>query len=82
MAVPLAIRLSAERTRVSRAQVAVPQHLELAANYPKIRVGYTQIVTISTDNILKTNKFRDSVGAQWTVLSDAGVQDRARTATQ
>ena len=41
------------------------QHLELAANYPKIRVAYTQIVTISTDNILKTNEFRDSVGAQW-----------------
>ncbi len=48
------------------------QHLELAANYPKIRVAYTQIVTISTDNILKTNEFRDSVGAQWTFLSDAG----------
>ena len=48
------------------------QHLELAANYPKIRVAYTQIVTISTDNVLKTNEFRDSVGAQWTFLSDAG----------
>src|ERR1022692_1228377 len=48
------------------------QHLEMAANYPKIRVAYTQIVTISTDNILKTNEFRDSVGAQWTFLSDAG----------
>jgi peroxiredoxin len=47
------------------------QHLELAANYPKIRVAYTQIVTISTDNVLKTNEFRDSVGAQWTFLSDA-----------
>ena len=31
-----------------------------------------QIVTISTDNTLKTNEFRDSVGAQWTFLSDAG----------
>jgi hypothetical protein len=31
------------------------QHLELAANYPKINVAYTQIVTISTDNILETN---------------------------
>jgi len=48
------------------------QHLELAANYPKIRVAYAQIVTISTDNTLKTNEFRDSVGAQWTFLSDAG----------
>jgi peroxiredoxin len=48
------------------------QHLELAANYPKIAVGYTQIVTISTDNILETNEFRLQVGAQWTFLSDAG----------
>jgi peroxiredoxin len=48
------------------------QHLELAANYSKIAVAYTQIVTISTDNILETNEFRASVGAQWTFLSDAG----------
>jgi peroxiredoxin len=48
------------------------QHLELAANYPKIAVAYTQIVTISTDNLLETNEFRASVGAQWTFLSDAG----------
>jgi peroxiredoxin len=48
------------------------QHLELAANHPKIAVAYTQIVTISTDNILETNEFRGSVGAQWTFLSDAG----------
>jgi peroxiredoxin len=48
------------------------QHLELAAFYPKIAVGYTQIVTISADNILEVNEFRASVGAQWTFLSDAG----------
>jgi peroxiredoxin len=48
------------------------QHLELAAAYPKIAVAYTQIVTISTDNILETREFRASVGAQWTFLSDAG----------
>jgi peroxiredoxin len=48
------------------------QHLELAANYPKIAVAYTQIVTISTDNILETDEFRLQVGAQWTFLSDAG----------
>jgi peroxiredoxin len=48
------------------------QHLELAAFYPQIAVAYTQIVTISTDNILETNEFRSSVGAQWTFLSDAG----------
>jgi peroxiredoxin len=48
------------------------QHLELAASYPKIAVSYTQIVTISTDNLLETNEFRAAVGAQWTFLSDAG----------
>ena len=48
------------------------QHQQLAAFYPQITVGYTRIVTISTDSILKTNEFRDSVGAQWTFLSDAG----------
>ena len=48
------------------------QHLELAAFYPKISVAYTQIVTISTDNIIETREFRASVGAQWTFLSDAG----------
>jgi peroxiredoxin len=46
------------------------QHLELAAFYPKIKVSYTKIVTISTDNILESNEFRDAVGAQWTFLSD------------
>jgi peroxiredoxin len=48
------------------------QHLELAAAYPKIAVAYTQIVTISTDNIVETREFRASVGAEWTFLSDAG----------
>jgi peroxiredoxin len=48
------------------------QHVELAANYPKIAVAYTQIVTVCTDNILEINDFRASVGAPWTCLSDAG----------
>jgi peroxiredoxin len=48
------------------------QHVQLAALYPKIAVAYTQIVTISTDDILRTREFRTSVGAQWTFLSDAG----------
>jgi peroxiredoxin len=47
------------------------QHLELAAFYPQISVAYTQIVTISTDDIIETREFRASVGAQWTFLSDA-----------
>jgi len=29
-------------------------------------------VTISTDNILESNEFRDAVGAQWPFLSDSG----------
>ncbi|MGH2358573.1 MAG: peroxiredoxin family protein [Candidatus Limnocylindria bacterium] len=46
------------------------QHLELAAFYPKIALSYTKIVTITTDNLLELNEFRQSVGAQWTFLSD------------
>jgi peroxiredoxin len=48
------------------------QHLELAALQSRIAVAYTQIVTISTDNIIETREFRASVGANWTFLSDAG----------
>ena len=36
------------------------QHVELAALYSKIAVAYTQIVTISTDDILRTREFRAS----------------------
>jgi peroxiredoxin len=46
------------------------QHLELAANYPKVAVAYTRIVTISTDDHHTTQEFRASVGAEWTFLSD------------
>src|SRR6266699_1642904 len=48
------------------------QHLELAAFYPRIAVAYTKIVTISTDNILELNEFREAVGAEWPFLSDSG----------
>src|SRR5277367_1511823 len=48
------------------------QHLELAANYPKIAVAYTQVVTISTDPHHTSQEFRASVGAQWPFLSDPG----------
>jgi peroxiredoxin len=48
------------------------QHLELAAFYPKIAVAYTQIATISTDDHHTLQEFRESVGAQWTFLSDPG----------
>ncbi len=46
------------------------QHLQLAAFYPQIAVGYTQIATISTDDHHTTQEFRASVGAQWPFLSD------------
>jgi peroxiredoxin len=48
------------------------QHLQLAAFYPQIAVAYTKIVTISTDNILESREFKDSVGAQWPFLCDPG----------
>jgi peroxiredoxin len=48
------------------------QHLELAANYSKIAVAYTQIATIATDDHHTLQEFRASVGAQWTFLSDPG----------
>ena len=40
--------------------------------YPELKVGYTRIVTISTDNIIQTNEFRDALGAQWPFLTDPG----------
>jgi peroxiredoxin len=48
------------------------QHLKLAAIQSEIAVAYTRIVTISTDNIVTTREFRNSVGATWTFLSDPG----------
>ena len=41
------------------------QHLELAANYAKVAVAYTQIATIATDDHHTLQEFRASVGAQW-----------------
>jgi peroxiredoxin len=43
----------------------------LVGAYPDFRVAHTRIVTISTDNQLDTNEFRDALGAEWTFLSDA-----------
>jgi peroxiredoxin len=48
------------------------QHLELAAFQPKIAVAYTKIATIVTDEHHTLQEFRDSVGANWTFLSDPG----------
>jgi peroxiredoxin len=42
----------------------------LAELYPEIKVAYTKVVTISTDNLLETNEMRDGLGAAWPFLSD------------
>src|SRR5258708_22285242 len=36
----------------------------------EMEVGYSRLVTISTDNMLLTNEYRDGGGAHWTFLSD------------
>jgi peroxiredoxin len=48
------------------------QHLDLVANWPKINVGYTRIVTITTDTHHASLEFRSSVGAAWPFLEDPG----------
>jgi peroxiredoxin len=48
------------------------QHLRLAALQPEIAVAYTRIVTISTDTVVVSREFRNSVGANWIFLSDPG----------
>src|SRR5437899_9166006 len=40
--------------------------------YREMEVGYSRLVTISTDNMLATNDYRSGAGAHWTFLSDAG----------
>jgi hypothetical protein len=61
------------RRRLSELQRIDPIILVLSrghfANYSKIAVASTQIVTISTDNILEINEFRALVRAQWMFLS-------------
>ncbi|MEU8792648.1 redoxin domain-containing protein [Streptomyces sp. NPDC048643] len=46
------------------------QHRELAENYAKIAVAYTQVATIATDDHHTLQEFRASVGAHWPFLSD------------
>ncbi len=38
----------------------------------EMEVGYSRLVTISTDNMLLTNEYRDGVDAHWAFLSDPG----------
>jgi hypothetical protein len=37
-----------------------------------MEIGYSRLVTISTDNMLEMNECRDGVSAHWTFLSDPG----------
>jgi len=48
------------------------QHEGLLQLHREMQVGYCGLVTISTDNLLETNEFRNGVGAHWTFLSDPG----------
>jgi peroxiredoxin len=38
----------------------------------ELEVGYCRMVTITTDNLLETNEFRQAADAHWTFLSDPG----------
>src|SRR5260370_36985491 len=42
----------------------------------EMEVGYSRLVTISTDNMVLTNEYRDGVAAHWTFLSDPGPKDQ------
>ena len=44
----------------------------LAAFWPELKVGYSRLVCISTEDMLGTNELRDGVGAAWPFLSDPG----------
>jgi peroxiredoxin len=46
------------------------QHEGLVTLHRELEVGYCQLVTISTDNLLQTNEYRTGVGAHWPFLSD------------
>ena len=48
------------------------QHEGLLELHREMLVGYCRLVTISTDNLIATNEFRNGVGAHWTFLSDPG----------
>ncbi len=46
------------------------QLLALAAFHPQLQVGFTQLVTITTDNLILSNDLRLGVGANWPFLHD------------
>ena len=48
------------------------QNEGLVELYREMEVGYSRLVTISTDTLTETNEYRSGVGAHWPFLSDAG----------
>lgn len=46
------------------------QHEGLVQLHREMEVGYSRLVTISTDNLLESNEFRSAVDAHWPFLSD------------
>ena len=46
------------------------KHEGLLRLHRELEVGYSRLVTISTDNITETNEFRTGIGAHWPFLSD------------
>ena len=48
------------------------QHEGLVQLHRELEVGYCRMVTISTDNMIATNEYRNGVDAHWPFLSDAG----------
>jgi peroxiredoxin len=38
----------------------------------EMEVGYSRLVTVTTDNLIETNEYRTGVDAHWPFLSDAG----------
>lgn len=48
------------------------QHKRLVEFYPELRVGYSKIVTISTDNLIQTSEFRAGLNGEWPFFSDNG----------
>ena len=48
------------------------QHRLLVQIEPELKVGYTKIVTISTDAMMEANEMRDGLGAHWPFLIDPG----------
>jgi peroxiredoxin len=45
----------------------------------EMEVGYSRLVTISTDNMLATNEYRTGVGAHWTLFIRSGTQGSERS---